>query len=82
MLTCAVGFTLLISSIYLSLDDKKSSLPKNMEEAISLFETNDDLNQIFNSKFIKTVAALRRTEYQSYLKVISSWEREYLLLNV
>ena len=63
-------------------DEKNSALPKNMEEAISLFETNDDLNQIFNSKFIKTVAALRRAEYQSYLKVISSWEREYLLLNV
>ena len=63
-------------------DEKNSALPKNMEEAISLFETSDDLNQIFNSKFIKTVAALRRTEYQSYLKVISSWEREYLLLNV
>ena len=26
MLTCVIGFTLLISSIYLSLDDKKSSL--------------------------------------------------------
>jgi glutamine synthetase len=63
-------------------DEKNSALPKNMEEAISLFETNNDLNQIFNSKFIKTVAALRRAEYQSYLKVISSWEREYLLLNV
>ena len=63
-------------------DEKNSALPKNMEEAISLFETNHDLNQIFNSKFIKTVAALRRAEYQSYLKVISSWEREYLLLNV
>ena len=63
-------------------DEKNSALPKNMEEAISLFETNDDLNQIFNSKFIKTVAALRRAEYQSYLKVISSWEREYLLLTV
>jgi len=63
-------------------DEKNSALPKNMEEAISLFETNNDLNHIFNSKFIKTVAALRRAEYQSYLKVISSWEREYLLLNV
>ena len=63
-------------------DNKKSDLPKNMEEAISLFETNDELNQIFSHKFIKTIAAIRRVENQAYLKVISSWEREYLLLNV
>ena len=63
-------------------DVKKSDLPKNMDEAISLFESNDELNQIFTSKFIKTMAAIRRVEYKAYLKVISSWEREYLLLNV
>ena len=63
-------------------DIKKSDLPKNMDEAIGLFETNDELNQIFSHKFIKTIAAIRRVEYQAYLKVISSWEREYLLLNV
>ena len=63
-------------------ENKKSDLPKYMEEAISLFETNDELNQIFSHKFIKTIAAIRRVENQAYLKVISSWEREYLLLNV
>ena len=63
-------------------DDKKSSLPKNMEEAILLFEKDEDLVEVFNQKFIRTIAAIRRVEYQAYLKVISSWEREYLLLNV
>ena len=33
-------------------------------------------------KFIRSIAAIRRVEYQAYLSVISSWEREYLLLNV
>ena len=63
-------------------NNKKSDLPKNMEEAISLFEANEEINQIFSHKFIKTIAAIRRVENQAYLKVISSWEREYLLLNV
>ena len=63
-------------------DDKKSSLPKNMEEAILLFEKDEDLAEVFSQKFIRTIAAIRRVEYQAYLKVISSWEREYLLLNV
>ena len=62
--------------------EKKSSLPKNMEEAILLFEKDEDLVEVFNQKFIRTIAAIRRVEYQAYLKVISSWEREYLLLNV
>ena len=63
-------------------DDKTSSLPKNIDEAISLFEIDDDLQKIFGQRFIKTISAIRRVEYQAYLKVISSWEREYLLLNV
>ncbi len=63
-------------------DDKKSSLPKNIEEGISMFENNRDIADIFDQKFIRTIAAIRRVEYQAYLKVISSWEREFLLLNV
>ena len=60
----------------------KSMLPKNVEEAISLFENDDQINEVFNQKFVRTIAAIRRVENQAYLKVISSWEREYLLLNV
>ncbi|PPR45989.1 MAG: Gamma-glutamylputrescine synthetase PuuA [Alphaproteobacteria bacterium MarineAlpha5_Bin7] len=63
-------------------DDKQSSLPKNIEEGISMFENDKDIADIFNQKFIRTIAAIRRVEYQAYLKVISSWEREFLLLNV
>ncbi len=63
-------------------DDKEVSLPKNMEESLFLFENDEDINEIFNEKFIRTISAIRRVEYQAYLSVISSWEREYLLLNV
>ena len=63
-------------------NDKKSTLPKNMDEAISLFENDENIRKVFSQKFIKTISAIRRVEYQAYLKVISSWEREYLLLNV
>ena len=60
----------------------KSSLPKNVEEAILLFENDEQINEVFNQKFIRTIAAIRRVENQAYLKVVSSWEREFLLLNV
>ena len=63
-------------------NDKKSSLPKNMEEAISLFEKDDNIRKVFNQKFIKTISAIRRVEYQAYLKVLVPGKREFLLLNV
>ena len=62
--------------------DKSSNLPKNMDESLTLFEIDEDIKSIFNEKFVRSIAAIRRVEYQAYLSVISSWEREYLLLNV
>ena len=62
--------------------DKNSNLPKNMDESLTLFENDEDIKSIFNEKFVRSIAAIRRVEYQAYLSVISSWEREYLLLNV
>ncbi len=61
---------------------KKSLLPKHVEKAVSLFENDENIKKVFSLKFIKTISAIRRVEYQAYLKVISSWEREFLLLNV
>ena len=66
----------------LEFKDKNSNLPKNMDESLTLFENDEDIKSIFNEKFVRSIAAIRRVEYQAYLSVISSWEREYLLLNV
>jgi len=63
-------------------NDKISSLPKNLNEAIILFEEDKDLAEVFSQKFVRTIAAIRRVEYNAYLEVVSSWEREFLLLNV
>ena len=63
-------------------EDIDPSIPKNIDESLSMFENNEEINEIFNEKFIRSIAAVRRMEYQAYLSVISSWEREVLLLNV
>ena len=63
-------------------DIRQYELPKTIDESLSLFENNEEIKTIFNDKFIRSIAAIRRVEYQAYLSVISSWEREYLLLNV
>jgi len=85
----AAGYLGIINKIKPSTETKKSvfglnqsSLPTNMEEAIALFENDEKINEVFNQKFVRTIAAIRKVENQAYLKVVSSWEREFLLLNV
>jgi glutamine synthetase len=85
----ASGYLGIKNNIKPSLETKKSafedvdpSIPKNIDESLSMFENNEEINEIFNEKFIRSIAAVRRMEYQAYLSVISSWEREVLLLNV
>ena len=33
-----------------------------------LFEKDEQINEVFNQKFIRTIAAIRRVENQAYLK--------------
>ena len=34
------------------------------------------------SSFVSTYAAIKRAEFETFMEVISPWEREFLLLNV
>ena len=63
-------------------NQESTSLPANVNEAILQFEENEDINNIFGEKFVKTLVAMRKVEYLAYMEVVSPWEREYLLLNV
>ena len=56
-------------------DVKKSDLPKNMDEAISLFESNDELNQIFTSKFIKTMVTIDISSLEKMLKKAERYKK-------
>jgi len=38
--------------------------------------------EILGAKFVRAFLALKETEYQAFFRVISSWERKHLLLNV
>uniref|UniRef100_UPI002FE22FB2 glutamine synthetase family protein n=1 Tax=Pseudoxanthobacter sp. TaxID=1925742 RepID=UPI002FE22FB2 len=57
-------------------------LPRGLLEAVELFETSDDLAEIFGKSFVSTYCAIKRQEFETFMAVISPWEREYLLLNV
>ncbi|GGB53165.1 glutamine synthetase [Roseibium aquae] len=58
------------------------SLPRGLPEAVSLFEKNEDILDIFGEKFVATYRAIKYEEFETFMSVISPWEREYLLLNV
>ncbi len=57
-------------------------LPRGLLEAVELFEECEELAEIFGSGFVATYRAIKQAEFETYMGVISPWEREYLLLNV
>ncbi|WP_317931369.1 glutamine synthetase family protein [Halioxenophilus sp. WMMB6] len=59
-----------------------SNLPKTIEHSMALLSEPNELSEILGEKFVKAYVAIKFKEYETFFQVISSWEREYLLLNV
>ena len=57
-------------------------LPRGLLEAVGLFEDDKELGAILGKSFAATYTAIKRAEFETFMEVISPWEREYLLLNV
>jgi len=57
-------------------------LPRGLLEAVALLESEPDFNDVFGSEFIGLYAGVKRGEFETFMQVISPWEREFLLLNV
>ncbi len=57
-------------------------LPRGLLEAVALFEEDEGLQRILGHQFVATYAAIKRAEFETFMEVISPWEREFLLLNV
>jgi len=58
------------------------TLPINLEEALDKLNYTKPLKQVLGEKFVEAYQDVKFEEMQHYRRVISSWEREYLLLNV
>jgi glutamine synthetase len=56
--------------------------PRHQNEALARFNACTPLRDALGEKFIQAVTCVKQTEYEAYNRVISSWERENLLLNV
>jgi glutamine synthetase len=65
-----------------SANEDEIDLPRGLLEAVDLFEADDELRAMLGSSFVATYAAIKRAEFETFMEVISPWEREFLLLNV
>ncbi|OWJ90858.1 glutamine synthetase, partial [Pseudomonas sp. A46] len=57
-------------------------LPLTLEAALERMESCRDIEKYLSSKFVQAYVAVKRAEHENFKRVISSWEREFLLLSV
>lgn len=58
------------------------TLPRHQFDALNKLNASRPLREILGERFIEALTAVKEAEYDAYQRVISSWERENLLLNV
>ena len=63
-------------------NEDEIDLPRGLLEAVDLFEADQELRDMLGDGFVSTYVAIKRAEFETFMEVISPWEREYLLLNV
>jgi glutamine synthetase len=65
-----------------TVNEDEIELPRGLIEAVGLFEEDEALRALLGEPFVTTYAAIKKAEFETFMEVISPWEREYLLLNV
>jgi glutamine synthetase len=58
------------------------TLPRFLSDALDLLRRARPLRQMFSEEFVEALIMVKEVEHEAYQRVISSWEREHLLLNV
>jgi glutamine synthetase len=51
-------------------------------ESVSLLRADRDLAQVLGQEFLTVYAEIKDLEHEEFMRVISPWEREHLLLHV
>ena len=57
-------------------------LPRSLGEAVDLLRASKDLASVLGEEFVTVYTEVKEIEYAEFMKVISPWEREHLLLHV
>ncbi|MEE8274297.1 MAG: glutamine synthetase, partial [Alphaproteobacteria bacterium] len=62
--------------------ERAHALPRYLPDALDGFRASKPLREVLGEEFVEVLIAVKRAEHDAYQRVISSWEREFLLLNV
>lgn len=62
--------------------DLPFGLPRSLNEALERLTEEDELVDLLGRTFVYTYKAIKEGEYETFMRVISPWEREHLLLSV
>jgi len=65
-----------------SAHDLPFGLPRSLDEALRELRACEGLVKLLGEAFVEAFTIVKQAEYEVFLQVISSWEREHLLLNV
>ncbi|HUN25049.1 MAG TPA: glutamine synthetase family protein [Steroidobacteraceae bacterium] len=65
-----------------SAHDLPFGLPRSLDEALRELKASEPLVELLGETFVAAFTIVKQAEYEVFLQVISSWEREHLLLNV
>jgi glutamine synthetase len=57
-------------------------LPRSLGEALQLLREDKDLASVLGESFVTVYTEVKEIEHDEFMKVISPWEREHLLLHV
>jgi glutamine synthetase len=63
-------------------DEAEAELPFNLEFALEAMAECDEIKEILGADFVEGFIGTRQAEYEGFKRVISSWEREFLLSSV
>lgn len=62
--------------------DANYQLPRGLSEALRMLEGAKPLHDVLGKNFIDVYLAVKETEHDEFMRVISPWEREHLLMHV
>ncbi|MBT8100132.1 MAG: glutamine synthetase, partial [Gammaproteobacteria bacterium] len=62
--------------------DFEQTMPIAFELSLLSLENEPKLQELMGKHFVDAYIGIKRKEYETFFRVISSWEREYLLMNV
>jgi glutamine synthetase len=65
-----------------SAHDMPFELPRSLDEALTRLRGSEPIVHLLGDPFVAAYTIVKQAEYEVFLQVISSWEREHLLLNV